>query len=195
MNYCLIDRSLDQTPIRLVDTEAWPKRNSILEAVGYCEWFDWSELFAEGAPESLLRICREFGTSLMQMACLAIDDPSERITSLRIIEIEQEHLSSSYFNAIWDDQSTSSFGRLAAMARIVVVWDPKERWVVINDRFYEIGTFAVLDDDVHSFKSSFFNQLDQQELLSRFSRILRIDRDAVLREVERWKGRWDYRLR
>jgi len=194
MNYRLTEKSLDQTPIRLVDIGAWPERNSALEVVGYCEWFDWSELFVEGAPESLSRICKEFDTSLVQMACLAIDGPSERITSLKVIEIESKHLSSSYFEAIWDDQSTS-FGRLAAMARIVAVWDPKERWVVVSDRFYEIGVFAVLDNDVHPFKSSFFNQLDQQELLSRFSRILRIDRDAALMKVERWKGRWDYGLR
>jgi len=58
-----------------------------------------------------------------------------------------------------------------------------------------IGAFAVLHDDVQPFKSSFFNQLDQQELSSRFSRILRIDRDAARREVERWKGHWDYGLR
>lgn len=194
MNYRLTDKSLDQTPIRLVDIGAWPKRNSILEVVGYCEWFDWSGLFVEKAPESLFRICREFGTSLVQMACLAIDGPSKRITSLRVIEIEPDHLASSYFNAIWDDRSTS-FGRLAAMARIVAVWDPRQRWVVVNDRFYEIGIFAVLDDDVHPFKSGFFDKLDQQELLSRFSQILRIDRDAALKEVERWKERWDYALR
>lgn len=181
-----VDQDPVRTPARIVDIDAWPKRDSVAGASSGYEWFDWSELFIERAPQTLLRVCRVFGTQLMRIACLVTDDPADNVSSLRVIEIHSDNLSSGYFKAIWDDQSTS-FGRLGAVARIVLVWDSKDRWLIINDRFYEIGVFIVLEDDRSSFRSSgFFNQLDQEELVSRFSRILRVETNRARTEVERW---------
>lgn len=187
MSYCLVDCLLAQTPARSVDIRIWPDRRSINGVVKYCEWFDWSELFTEGAPEALLRICKEYGSHFVRIACLATDDPSERMTSLRVIEINSDDLSSSYFEAIWDEQSILPFGKLAAIARIVLVWDPEERWLVINDRFLEVGVFVVFTDHHHSLKQNFFEELEEGELLNRFSRIFRMQEEAALRKVERWK--------
>jgi hypothetical protein len=185
--YRLVDYSRDMTPARLISPMLWPKRDCINSVVNYCEWFDWSELFAEGAPEKLLSISRGFSSSTIRMGCLLTDASVELPQSLRVIEIDRECLLTCYFEAIWDKRNISS--PIAAAARIVIIWDSTEKWIIINDRFFEIGVFAILDSDGADLTTRFFDCLDEQELLDRFSRILRVSKVAAFSEVRRWELR------
>jgi hypothetical protein len=189
--YRLADYSRDETPARLVDVGLWPKRDFIASPVRYQEWFDWSELFIEGAAERLFSISNKFSSSSVRLACLLTDSPTKQTRSLRVVEIHSGDLSGWYFKAIWDEQSTSVPAPLAVAARIVMMWDSTEKWIIINDRFYEVGLFAVLGSNDHLPNMSFFQCLDQQELLNRFSRILRSNKVAGLAEVRRWQGNID----
>ena len=185
--YRLADYLRDETPARLIEIDLWPKRSFIPSHACHLEWFDWSELFIEGAAERLLSISTFFSSSSVRLACLLTDSPSEETATIRVIEIDREDLSSCYFKAIWDEQSTSLPAPLGAVARMVMVWDSAGKWIIVNDRFYEVGLFAVLGRHGHLSHTSFFHCLDEQELLSRFSQILHSNKVAALAEVRRWQ--------
>lgn len=123
------------------------------------------------------------------MSCLLTDGDTQQPTTLRVIEFENDRIDSCYFEAIWDKRSTSLGAPLAAQARIVLVWDTTEKWVIVNDRFFEIGLFAILDGDRIGPDVSSIHFLDEPELLSRFSDILRINRIAAMTEILRWSER------
>jgi hypothetical protein len=183
--YRLADYLRDETPARLIEIDLWPKRSFIPSHVCCLEWLDWSELFIKGAAETLFSISTVFSSSSVHLTCLLTDGPTQK-TDTRVIEIDRENLSGCYFKAIWDEQSTSLPAPLGAVARMVMVWDSTEKWIIVNDRFYEVGLFAVLGRHDHSSNTSFFHCLDEQELLSRFSQILRSNKVAALAEVRRW---------
>ncbi|MBR1269564.1 hypothetical protein JQ629_18800 [Bradyrhizobium sp. AUGA SZCCT0222] len=189
--YRLADYSRDETPARLVDVGLWPKRGFIPSPVHYQEWFDWSALFIEGAAERLFSISRAFSSSSIRLACLLTDSPAEQTQFIRVVELDREHLAESYFKAIWDEQSTSLPAPLGVAARMVMVWDNTEEWIIVNDRFYEMGLFAILGRNSHLSKTNFFHCLDEQELLNRFSSILRSNKVSGLAEVRRWQGGTD----
>jgi hypothetical protein len=185
--YHVADYSLDETPARFISPTLWPKRDCINSSVSYCEWFDWSELFAEGAPEKLLSISRGFSSSAIRIGCMLTDASVELPQSLKVVEIDRESLAACYFEAIWDKRNISS--PIAAAARIVIVWDSTEKWIVVNDRFFEMGVFAILDSEGADRTTRIFDCLDEQELLDRFSRILRVNKVAAFSEVRRWAPR------
>lgn len=175
-----------ETLARVVEIGLWPTRGFLRSIIGYHEWFDWSELFAEGAAETLLSISRKFSSSAIRIACLQTDAPIEESPSIRVVELSSEELPSCYFDAIWDERSTSISVALAVAARIVLVWDVAENWIIVNDRFLEIGLFASLDSKGASSNGPFFHSLAEQDLLDRLSTILRIGKVAALSEVRRW---------
>ena len=184
-DYHLLDCSLAETPARMLDFDSWPRRDAIRSGIIQHEWFDWSELFIEGIPDRLSLVSKEFESSSIRIACLATDNQSISDPFIRIVEIDSARLSASYFKAIWDEQSTRLSGKLAAVARIVLVWDSTEKWIILNDRFYEIGLFVLLGRHFRRVPH-FFHRLDALELLDRFSRILRVNKVAGLAQIDRW---------
>ena len=119
--YRLADYSREESPARHVEMGLWPKRGFIPSPVYYQEWFDWSELFTEGAAERLFSISKAFSSSSIRLACLLTDSPAKETRFIRVVELDREDLSDCYFKAIWDEQSTSLPAPLGVAARMVLV--------------------------------------------------------------------------
>lgn len=187
--YKLKDYRTVESPARMMEIGAWPKRDCLRSTINYHAWFDWSHLFAEDAAKALRSISNAFSSSTLRMSCLLTDGDTEQPTTLRVIEIENKSIGSSYFDAIWDQHSTSLPAPLAAAARIVLVWDTTERWLIVNDRYFEIGLFAILGGTTIAPDIPSVQFLSEPDVLSRFSSVLRINKVVALAELHRWSGR------
>lgn len=184
--YEIVECSRDEIPARFIDMSSWPKRDCIQLPITYNEWFDWSELFASGAEKKLLNISNELSSQEIFISGILTDLADEFLKRVSVIKILSRNLEHAYFKAIWDERSMPQRGPLAAAARIVLFWDASERWIIFNDRYYEIGLFAVLNCVDHKLRRNIFRCLDQQSLLDRFSKILTFTKVATLAELERW---------
>ena len=184
--YEFIDRLSKETPAQYVDMEVWPKRGCIQLPIVYCELFDWSELLAAGVEEKLASIVRESSSEIIYMSGLLTDSSSAVPNTLRVTLIDSKALAEAYFKAIWDEASMAPFGPLAAAARVTLIWDDSQKWLVIGDRYLEIGLFVVLAKNYRRPTRNVFHCLDEQALLDRFSRILGISKVAGRSELGKW---------
>jgi hypothetical protein len=182
-----IDRAFKETPAQYIDLGAWPKRDCVRLPIVYCEWFDWSELFSSGVEEKLASIVKGSSSEVIYASGLLTDSSSAVSKTLRVIRIDSKALTGTYFKAIWDESSIAPFGPLAAAARVTLMWDDSQKWLVIGDRYYEIGIFVVVAKDYPTRTAkNVFRCLDEQVLLDRFSRILRINKVAGRSELGKW---------
>ena len=184
--YDVVEYAIGETPARFLNLARWPRRDSVHVPVNFCEWFDWSELFAKGAEKKIISISRRFNSSNVLVACLQTDSSREVMTTFKAVVFDAKDDLQFYFKAIWDQRSMSPPAPLAAAARIVMVWDNTEKWIIVNDRYYEIGIFAVFANGGYDPNVRVFNCLDDRELSTRFSRILGINKVSALSEVRRW---------
>jgi hypothetical protein len=182
--YDIAEYSRDDTPARLIEVSSWPKRDSIKLDVAYNEWFDWSALFSMKIETILTEISAYFMSDRLFLAGVLTDASQAISERLNVIEIPIIKLNDVYFKAIWDDRSMLPAGPLAAAARMAAVWDSSQRWLIVNDRFYELGLFASFSP--LKYEKCFFKCLDRQDLLERFSRIFRVTKIAGLSELEKW---------
>jgi hypothetical protein len=166
-----IDRSLKETPAQYIDLGAWPKRDCVRLPIVYCEWFDWSELFSSGVVEKLASIVKGSSSEVIYASGLSTDSSSAVPSTLRVTKIASNALTGTYFKAIWDESSMAPFGPLAAAARVTLMWDDSQEWLVIGDRCFEIGIFVVVAKDYPRTAKNVFHCLDEQVLLDRYSRI------------------------
>jgi hypothetical protein len=180
--------SLDETPAVGLDLKSWPRRTSLHKPIGYCEWFDWSEIFVDGIEEKLGSVADYFSSPSIRLARLLSDSSEEAPQTVRVIEIETANIGEAYFKAIWDEESVLPSGPLAAAARTTLIWDKSGKWIVLNDRYYEIGIFAVFAPTDIKLPKCIFGCLDEQTLLERFSTILAMNRIAALSEVRQWQN-------
>jgi hypothetical protein len=127
--------ALDETPARFLDFAYWPRREFIRKPVDFCEWFDWSELFAEGADRQILSISKAFSSSKILIACMLTDVSEEIPQTLNTIALDPKDRMKSYYTAIWDQRSLPPPAPIAAAARTVMVWDSTEKWIIVNDRY------------------------------------------------------------
>jgi hypothetical protein len=181
-----IDRSLKETPAQYIDLGAWPKRDCVRLPIVYCEWFDWSELFSSGVVEKLASIVKGSSSEVIYASGLSTDSSSAVPSTLRVTKIASNALTGTYFKAIWDESSMAPFGPLAAAARVTLMWDDSQEWLVIGDRCFEIGIFVVVAKDYPRTAKNVFHCLDEQVLLDRYSRILRINKVAARSELGKW---------
>jgi hypothetical protein len=65
--------SLGETPAMDIDLKLWPRRTSVYKSIGYCEWFDWSELFVDGIEKNLGSIADHFSSPSIHIARLLSD--------------------------------------------------------------------------------------------------------------------------
>jgi hypothetical protein len=105
-----------------------------------------------------------------------------------VIEIESANIREVYFKAIWDEESVFPSGPLAAAARTTLIWNNSGKWMILNDRYYEIGIFAVFAPTDIKFSKCIFGCLDEQALLERFSTIFATNRIEALSEVRQWQN-------
>jgi hypothetical protein len=179
----------DETPARLVDFKSWPRRDCIRSSIAYNEWFDYAELSVAGIEERLSRLSQTFGAQDIFLSGTLYDLSDEPLKTLDVVKIQVRDLEEAYFKAIWDDRSMprSRPLALAAAARVVLVWDSSQNWIIINDIFYEIGTLAVFNGGDAKIEKPIFDCFDETILLPRFSRILKADKVVGLSEIERWR--------
>ena len=164
-----IDRSLKETPAQYIDLGAWPKRDCVRLPIVYCEWFDWSELFSSGVVEKLASIVKGSSSEVIYASGLSKDLSSAVPSTLRVTKIASNALTGTYFKAIWDESSMAPLGPLAAAARVTLMWDDLQEWLVIGDRCFEIGIFVVVAKDYPRTAKNVFHCLDEQVLSDRFS--------------------------
>jgi hypothetical protein len=174
----------EETPARYIDLMSWPKRNSIRLSISYSEWFDWAEVFAAGIDDKLLNIADEFNAHEIYISGILRESSKEFSRVVKVIRIARDKLREAYFDAVWNDESMAQSGALAAAARMVLIWDKSQNWIVLNDRYYDIGLFAVFFD--FSTTRNIFRCLDKQALMDRFSKIIAINKVASLSEVDKW---------
>jgi hypothetical protein len=187
-NYEIADIELSKTPARLLHFDYWPRRRFLRSAIAHHEWLDWGEVFSEGAAEKLFRVSRELSSSTIGIACFATDNDRGQQRLLRTISIEPQNLDNSYYKAMWDDRTTFEGVSLGFAARVALIWDSSEKWIIVNDRFYEIALFAILDRSASVSGANFFQGLTRPHLLSRFSEIMRVSLSESLIEIEQWSG-------
>jgi hypothetical protein len=145
LEYEIAGCSIEQTPAKHFRLELWPNRNCMQNAVKYCEWFDWSEVFAAGIEYILGAIAKTYRSEIISISGVLTDSSSQLLDEVRVIRIGAKQLEHAYFRAIWDAKSMFPSGQLAAAARMVLLWDSSQKWLVVSDRFYEIGLLATLD--------------------------------------------------
>jgi hypothetical protein len=161
---------------------------AIDRSIAYREWFDWAELFAVGAEKKLAQIAKTFSSRTVYVSGVLTDAPDTVPPKVRVIQIHQGDLENNYFKVIWAKQSMAPSGELAAAARVVFLWDSDEKWIVVGDRFFEIGLFAFFGAKAETPCKSVFRCLNEKDLLDRFSHVLRTNKVAAWSELERWNG-------
>jgi hypothetical protein len=154
--------------------------------IRYHEWFDWSELFSAEGPERLLSIADAFSSEFILISGVLTDCSSELLNLVRVVKILPSKLREEYFRGIWDGNSMHPSGALAAAARMILLWDESRQWVIICDRYYEIGLFAIFAAEQPNAIRAIFHTLDERGILERFSRILKMNKVAARTELERW---------
>lgn len=186
ITYKLADCSRDEILGGVIDLTLWPRRECINSPINYTEWFDWSELFMTGIQDKLGSVAKKLRSSEIIISGVAIDGPLEgQSDPVRIIKIGSDKIEQEYLKAMWDDQAMLPSGPIPVAARIVMMWDISNGWLIVNDRFYEIGSFMVFDHRL-IITENIFNCLRYKDLLNRVSRILRLNKVTTVLELTKW---------
>ncbi len=186
-HYRIVEGSSFDTPIRLVDLGSWPRRASIRSAVIYKEWFDWGEVVQEGIEAKLSRIASTFDSKDIFVAGMAYDFAKEFLTDIKIVKIPSDRLEGTYFRAIWDKDAMPEKGdSLALASRMILIWDASCKWMVLNDRYIDLGLFAVFDGADAIPDESIFEAFDKELFAEGFSEITFMDKAERFSEIDKW---------